>query len=75
MVVLSGERGMSNLSALSKQKVQILYELSGWIQDCIRRIDDGDDEKAAIKLDKIIEEIENPVVVQNLKDVAEELWL
>jgi hypothetical protein len=63
----------SNLSSHNRPKVEVLYDLSGWIKDCILRIEDGDDEKAARKLEKIIDTLENPVVIQNLKDIRDDL--
>lgn len=64
---------MSNLSSKNRPKVEVLYDLSGWIRDCILRIENGEDPKAARTLEKIINTMENPVVIQNLKDIRDDL--
>lgn len=66
---------MSNLSSYNSQKVEVLYDLSGWIKDCILRMEDGEDLKAVRQLEKIIDSMENPVVIQNLKDIRDDLMV
>jgi hypothetical protein len=73
MVVLNRESVMNNLTNLSRLKVEVLYDLKGWTDGCIRRLEDSDDGKAAWLLKKIIETMENPVVIKNLKDILDEL--
>jgi hypothetical protein len=64
---------MSNISSNNRQKIEVLYDLRGWIKDCILRIEERNDELAARKLKKIIATMENPIVIENLKDVFDDM--
>jgi hypothetical protein len=47
--------------------IETLKDLDGWIRDCLIRLKTGDEDKAQITLTKIVDTIQNPVVVENLK--------
>jgi hypothetical protein len=57
----------------TRQKLQILDDLSGWSKNTLIRVRQEDNLSAARTLRKIIDSIENPVVLSNLKDVLTEL--
>jgi hypothetical protein len=63
----------SHLNPKNMQILQSLHDLIGWSRNTLILVREGDDIKAARTLRKIIESMENPVIIQNLKDVLTEL--
>lgn len=55
------------------QILQSLHDIIGWSTDVLIRVREGDDIVAARTLQKVIDTMENPVVIKNLKEVLEEL--
>jgi hypothetical protein len=63
----------SNLNPRNMQILQSLHDIIGWSTDVLIRVREGDDIVAARTLQKVIDTMENPVVIKNLKEVLEEL--
>jgi hypothetical protein len=63
----------SNLNPRNMQILQSLHDIIGWSTDVLIRVREGDDIVAARTLKKVIDTMENPVVIKNLKEVLEEL--
>lgn len=58
---------------LYKEKVEVLASLAAWSHHVIEALSSENDLEAAESLDRLIKAMENPKVIENLKEVRD--WL
>jgi hypothetical protein len=50
-----------------------LYDLSGWIRNCIRELENRNYDSCRKKLAQIIKLLEEPVIIESLKELHSDL--